>query len=52
MKPRDYSQKVNKKMRKLAIRSALSMKVSDNNIIVLEDFALEAPKTKDHGRRP
>lgn len=46
MKPRDYSQKVNKKMRKLAIQSALSMKVKDKDIIVLEDLALEAPKTK------
>ena len=46
MKPRDYSQKVNKKLRKLAIRSALSMKVSDGDIIVLENLELEAPKTK------
>ncbi len=46
VKPRDYSQKVNKKVRKLAIQSALSMKVSDNDIIVLEDLALDAPKTK------
>ncbi len=46
VKPRDYSQKVNKKVRKLAIQSALSLKVADKNIIVLEDLALEAPKTK------
>lgn len=46
MKPRDYSQKVNKKVKKLAIQSALSMKVADKDIIVLEDLALEAPKTK------
>jgi large subunit ribosomal protein L4 len=46
VKPRDYTQKVNKKMRTLAIKSALSMKVNDKNIIVLEDLALEAPKTK------
>jgi large subunit ribosomal protein L4 len=46
VKPRDYSQKVNKKVRKLAIQSALSMKVADKNIIVLEDLALEAAKTK------
>ncbi len=46
VKPRDYSQKVNKKVRKLAIQSALSMKVADKSIIVLEDLALEAPKTK------
>ncbi len=46
VKPRDYSQKVNKKVRRLAIKSALSMKVADQDIIVLEDLALEAPKTK------
>ena len=46
VKPRDYTQKVNKKLRQLAIRSALSMKVSDGDIIVLENLKLEAPKTK------
>ncbi len=46
MKPRDYTQKVNKKLRQLAIRSALSMKVADGDIIVLEDLMLDAPKTK------
>ena len=46
MKPRDYTQKVNKKLRQLAIRSALSMKVNDGDIIVLEDLTLDAPKTK------
>jgi large subunit ribosomal protein L4 len=46
VKPRDYTQKVNKKMRKLAIRSALSMKVNDKNIIVLDKLVLEVPKTK------
>ena len=46
MKPRDYSQKVNKKMRKLAICSALSMKVAEKDIIVLEDLTLDEPKTK------
>ncbi len=46
MKPRDYTQKVNKKLRQLAIRSALSMKVADGDIIVLEDLKLDAPKTK------
>jgi len=46
VKPRDYSQKVNKKMRRAAIQSALSMKVNDKDIIVLEDLALEAPKTR------
>ena len=46
MKPRDYTQKVNKKVRKLAIQSALSMKVADKDIIVLEELNLEQPKTK------
>ncbi len=46
MKPRDYSQKVNKKVRKAAIQSALSMKVADKDIIVLENLAMDAPKTK------
>ncbi len=46
MKPRDYTQKVNKKLRQLAIRSALSMKVADGDIIVLEDLKLDAAKTK------
>lgn len=44
--PRDYSQKVNKKVRKLALRSALSLKVQENNMIVVDKFTLEAPKTK------
>lgn len=46
MKPRDYSQKVNKKVRKLAIQSALSLKVKDNAIVVLDELKLEQPKTK------
>jgi large subunit ribosomal protein L4 len=46
-KPRDYSIKLNKKVKQLARRSALSYKASTNNIIVLEDFSFEAPKTKE-----
>jgi large subunit ribosomal protein L4 len=46
VKPRDYTQKINKKMRKVAIQSALSMKVNDKDIIVLEELVLESPKTK------
>lgn len=46
-KPRSYSQKVNKKIRRIALFSALSMKVKDEDIIVLENFDLEAPKTKE-----
>jgi large subunit ribosomal protein L4 len=46
-KPRDYSFKLNKKLKKLARKSALSYKAKDNNIIVLEDFKMETPKTKE-----
>jgi large subunit ribosomal protein L4 len=45
--PRYYGFKLNKKVKQLARKSALSYKASTNNIIVLEDFSLEAPKTKD-----
>ncbi len=45
-KPRNYEKKVNKKVKLLAIRSALSAKVASGNIIVLDDFTLETPKTK------
>ncbi len=46
-KPRDYSYKVPKKVRRLAIKSALSSKVLDNKIIVLDQLNLEEPKTKE-----
>ncbi len=42
---RDYSQKVNKKVKRLARKSALSLKAKEKSIIVVEDFALDAPKT-------
>lgn len=45
-KPRDYSQKVNRKVRRLALRSALSLKVRDNLLTVLETFDVETPSTK------
>jgi large subunit ribosomal protein L4 len=45
--PRYYGFKLNKKVKQLARKSALSYKASGNNIIVLEDFTLEAPKTKE-----
>lgn len=44
--PRDYRQKVNKKVRRLALRSALSLKVQENNVVVLDKFDLDAPRTK------
>ena len=46
-KPRDYRFKLNKKVKSLARKSALSYKVQENAIIVVEDFTFEAPKTKD-----
>ncbi|MCF6463450.1 50S ribosomal protein L4 [Clostridium sp. Cult1] len=46
-KPRDYSYKVPKKVKRLAMKSALSSKVLNNEIIVLEDLNLEEPKTKE-----
>jgi large subunit ribosomal protein L4 len=46
-KPRDYSFKLNKKLKVLARKSALSYKASENSILVVEDFTFEAPKTKD-----
>jgi len=49
-KPRDYSFKLNKKVKRLARKSALSYKAQENAIIVVEDFNLEAPKTKDRYR--
>ncbi len=46
--PRDYSFKLNKKVKTLARKSALSYKAKNNEIVVVEDFNLEAPKTKDY----
>ena len=45
--PRSYSYKLPKKVRRLAIKSALSSKVLEENILVLESLAFETPKTKD-----
>lgn len=45
-RPRDYSFKVNKKEKQLARKSALSYKVKENALIVIEDFTFEVPKTK------
>ena len=46
-KPRDYGFKLNKKVKALARKSALSYKAQANDIVVVEDFTLDAPKTKD-----
>ena len=46
-KPRNYSFKLNKKVKALARKSALSYKAKESAIVVVEDFTMEAPKTKD-----
>ncbi|MCI9285658.1 MAG: 50S ribosomal protein L4 [Muribaculaceae bacterium] len=46
-RPRDYRFKLNKKVKVLARKSALTYKVQDSQIFVVEDFNFEAPKTKD-----
>jgi len=46
-RPRNYSFKLNKGMKRLARRSALSLKANDKAIMVVEDFNFESPKTKD-----
>ena len=46
-KPHAYRQKVNKKVRRLALKSAYSIKAAENRIMVVEDFNLSEPKTKE-----
>jgi large subunit ribosomal protein L4 len=46
--PRDYSFKLNKKVKDLARKSALTYKAKDNSIAILEDFSFDAPKTKNY----
>ncbi len=46
-KPRDYSFKLNKKVKQLARKSALATKAKGNQIVIVEDFSFDAPKTKD-----
>ena len=45
-RPRNYSQKVNKKVRRLARKSALSTKAAEGALVIVEDFAFDAPQTK------
>ena len=45
-KPRDFSKKLNKKMKAQAFRSAISYKVANNELVVVDEIKLEAPKTK------
>lgn len=47
-RPRTYGFKLNKKLKALARKSALSYKAADQSIMILEDFSFEAPKTKDY----
>jgi len=47
-KPKDYSFKLNKKVKRLARKSALAYKAKDNSVMILEDFSFEAPKTKKY----
>lgn len=46
-RPKDYTQKLNKGLKRLARKSALSLKSKENALVVVEDFNFEAPKTKD-----
>ena len=46
-KPRDYSQRTPKKMKRLALYSALSDRASENNVLVVEGWSFEQPKTKE-----
>lgn len=46
-KPRDFSQKINKQMKRNALISALSKKIADGDITVIDDFSIEAAKTKN-----
>lgn len=45
--PRDYTKRMPRKMRRAALRSALTVKAGDGNVVVLDDLQLVAPKTKD-----
>jgi large subunit ribosomal protein L4 len=47
-KPRDYSFKLNKKLKQVARKSALSYKAKENGLVILEDLVFDAPKTKDY----
>lgn len=47
-RPRDYSFKLNKKVKQLARKSALSYKVIENSLVIVEDLSFDAPKTKSY----
>lgn len=46
-RPKDYTQKLNKNVKRLARKSALSLKTKEKSVVVVEDFNFETPKTKD-----
>jgi large subunit ribosomal protein L4 len=46
-RPRDYSYKLPKKVRRLALRMALSARMDEGNIVIVDQFTMEAPKTKE-----
>ena len=46
-RPRKYTQKMNRKMRRLAVRSALSVKAGEAQVIIMDELTLEAPKTRE-----
>lgn len=46
-KPKEYHKSLNKKMKKLALKSALSVRFRENNLIILDDLKFDNPKTKD-----
>jgi len=46
-RPRNYSFKLNKNLKRLARKSALSIQANDKNLVVIEDFNFDAPKTKN-----
>ena len=46
-RPRNYSFKLNKNLKRLARKSALSIQANDNNLVIVEDFNFESPKTKN-----
>ena len=46
--PRDYNQKVNKKVKRLARKSALSIKAKEKSILIIEDFKIDTPKTSSY----
>lgn len=46
-KPRDFSYRLNKKVKRLALKSALTAKVNNNELIVIDELSMDAPRTKD-----